>query len=120
MSSVWPEPFGAAGLEAMRYGLPVVAFDAGGIGEWLRNGENGFLVPWMDRAQFARRVEELLRDKPLARQMGARGRHLAREKYNFARYISGLETMFAQIIEGGYAEENQEWTPIDTNSRKEK
>src|SRR5438105_8306510 len=26
LSSVWPEPFGAAGLEGMRYGLPVVAF----------------------------------------------------------------------------------------------
>jgi glycosyltransferase involved in cell wall biosynthesis len=68
MSSVWPEPFGAAGLEAMRHGLPVVAFDAGGIKEWLVDGKNGFLIPWMDRAAFAARVEELLRDKTLARR----------------------------------------------------
>ncbi|MBW8865225.1 MAG: glycosyltransferase family 4 protein, partial [Verrucomicrobia bacterium] len=33
VSSVWPEPFGAVGLEAMRHGLPEVAFDAGGIKE---------------------------------------------------------------------------------------
>src|SRR6185503_13976511 len=38
LSSVWPEPFGAVGLEAMRYGLPVVGFDAGGIREWLISG----------------------------------------------------------------------------------
>src|SRR5262249_18349401 len=59
MSSVWPEPFGAVGLEAMRYGLPVVAFDVGGIGEWLVDGQNGFLVPRMDRAQFAARLAQL-------------------------------------------------------------
>jgi glycosyltransferase involved in cell wall biosynthesis len=98
MSSVWPEPFGAAGLEAMRHGLPVVAFDAGGIREWLVDGSNGYLVPWMDRAAFASRVEELLRDKPLARRLGEQGRQFAREKFGFADYISGLEKMFEQVV----------------------
>src|SRR6185436_14136288 len=55
VSSVWPEPFGAVGLEAMRYGLPVVAFDAGGIKEWLTHGHNGYLVPWQDCAAFGQR-----------------------------------------------------------------
>lgn len=98
MSSVWPEPFGAAGLEAMRHGLPVVAFDAGGIREWLLDGQNGFLAPWMDRAAFAARVEQLLRDKPLARRFGEQGRQLARDKYDFHRYISGLEEMFGKVV----------------------
>ena len=98
MSSVWPEPFGAVGLEAMRYGLPVVAFDAGGIREWLIDEVNGFLVPLMDRAKFAHSVQRLLQDKALARQMGTRGRQLVHDKYNFSRYISGLEAMFARVI----------------------
>ena len=97
VSSVWPEPFGAVGLEAMRYGLPVVAFDAGGIREWLVDGETGFLVPHMNCKQFALRVEQLLKDKSLARQMGARGRRLVREKFNFDDYISGLEAMFSRV-----------------------
>lgn len=98
MSSVWPEPFGAAGLEAMRHGLPVVAFDAGGIREWLVDRHNGFLIPWMDRNAFAARVEELLRDKKLARQLGEQGRRFARERFDFSKYISGLEEMFAQVV----------------------
>jgi glycosyltransferase involved in cell wall biosynthesis len=98
VSSVWPEPFGAAGLEAMRYGLPVVAFDAGGISEWCLDGQNGFLAPWMDRAAFAARVEQLLRDKSLARRLGENGRRFVREKYDFSDYIDGLEKMFAQVI----------------------
>jgi glycosyltransferase involved in cell wall biosynthesis len=98
VSSVWPEPFGAVGLEAMRHELPVVAFDAGGIGEWLLDGENGFLVPWMDRKKFASRVEQLLANKTLARRLGGRGRELLRDKFNFDRYIFGLEQMFSQVI----------------------
>jgi len=98
VSSVWPEPFGAVGLEAMRHGLPVVAFAAGGISEWLFDGQNGFLVPWMDRAAFAERIEQMLNHKTLARQLGARGRQLLRDKFNFDQYISGLEEMFSRLI----------------------
>lgn len=97
MSSVWPEPFGATGLEAMRHGLPVVAFDAGGIGEWLMDGWNGFLVPWMNRAKFAARIEQLLRDKALARKLGERGRYWVRVHYGFSDYVDGLERLFRRL-----------------------
>ena len=43
--SLWPEPFGLVGLEAAQFGVPAVAFDVGGIGEWLTDGGNGILVP---------------------------------------------------------------------------
>jgi glycosyltransferase involved in cell wall biosynthesis len=98
MSSVWPEPFGAAGLEGMRYGLPVVAFDAGGIREWLTDGYNGFLVPWMDRTQFAGRLQQLLVNKDLAREMGERGRQLVTEEHDLEKYMDGLEQTFHEVI----------------------
>ncbi len=94
MSSLWPEPFGATGLEALRCGLPVVAFAAGGIGEWLISGQNGFLVPWMDRSTFAARVDTLLRDKALARRLGETGRQLADTHFGFSAYLDGLEALF--------------------------
>lgn len=97
MSSVWPEPFGAVGLEAMRCGLPVVAFDAGGIREWLIDGWNGYLVPWMDRTRYAAAVEELLQDKGLARKLGEHGRQWVGERFGFPKYISGLEDLFARL-----------------------
>jgi glycosyltransferase involved in cell wall biosynthesis len=43
--SLWPEPFGMVGLEACMHGVPVVAFDSGGVREWLQDGVNGFLAP---------------------------------------------------------------------------
>jgi glycosyltransferase involved in cell wall biosynthesis len=92
--SVWPEPFGMAGPEAMRYGLPVVAFDSGGIKEWLIHGENGFLAPWMDTGCFAARIEELLRNKQLARQMGGHGRERVNRVYSASRQVDSLEQIF--------------------------
>jgi glycosyltransferase involved in cell wall biosynthesis len=98
--SVWPEPMGLVGLEAMRFSLPVVAFDAGGISEWLRDGENGFLVPWMDTGRFAAAVDSLLTDKAMARAMGARGLARANLDFDFATYIGALEDMFERVILG--------------------
>jgi glycosyltransferase involved in cell wall biosynthesis len=100
MSSVWPEPFGAVGLEAMRHGVPVVAFDAGAIREWLVSAYNGFLVPWMDRLELACRIQQLLKDKSLAQQMGLRGQRLVAQKFNFGNYISALETVLEEVVSG--------------------
>lgn len=98
ISSVWPEPFALVGQEAMRYGLPVVAFDAGGIGEWLLDGENGFLVPWMDTTAMAARIEQLLTDKDLARRLGRRGMELVNGRYEATRQVEGLEKIFQRVI----------------------
>jgi len=97
ISSVWPEPIATIGLEVMRYALPVVAFDAGGIGDWLKDGENGYLVPWMDKAAYADRIDRLLRDKELARRMGEAGLERVSHDYDFEGYIGRLENLFEQV-----------------------
>lgn len=97
MSSLWPEPFGMVGPEAMRFGLPVVAFDAGGVKEWLHDGENGFLVPWKDVTAFAERLDLLLRNKDLGREMGRRGRESIR-RYAPSRQVDQLEEVFQEVM----------------------
>jgi glycosyltransferase involved in cell wall biosynthesis len=98
LSSVWPEPIATIGLEVMRYALPVVAFDAGGVRDWLFDEVNGFLVPWMDRAAYARALDRLLKDKELARSMGEQGLRIASEKFDFETYISGLDELFHDVL----------------------
>jgi hypothetical protein len=51
----------------------------------------------MDRRQFAERVDRLLTNKALGRELGTRGRQLLRDKFNFDQYISDLEEMFERI-----------------------
>jgi glycosyltransferase involved in cell wall biosynthesis len=90
LPSTWPEPFGLVGLEAAALGVPAVAFDVGGVREWLRPGENGHLAradpPTAERfadaliAAFSR-PDELAamrqRAVAIAREMSL-GRHLDR------------------------------------------
>ena len=100
MGSLWPEPFGMAGPEAMRYGLPVIAFDAGGIREWLTDGENGFLIPWKNIDLFAARLDQLLRDKALARRIG-RNAFETVQRYDAGRQITHLRNLFQDTVRAG-------------------
>jgi glycosyltransferase involved in cell wall biosynthesis len=43
--SLWPEPFGLVGLEAACLAVPAVAFDVGGISDWLETGITGEIAP---------------------------------------------------------------------------
>jgi len=40
----------------------------------------------------------LLRNKNVARQMGERGLQLVSEHYDFSKYITGLEDLFARVV----------------------
>jgi len=60
--SVWPEPFGLVGLEAAAFGIPAVAFDVGGIREWLTEGVNGRLIAPGDTAAMGDACAAVLRD----------------------------------------------------------
>jgi glycosyltransferase involved in cell wall biosynthesis len=97
LSSLWPEPIATIGLEVMRYALPVVGFDAGGIKDWLKDGFNGYLVPWMNRDVFAQRLDELLQDKSKAKKLGENGFEFVSERYDFPTYIEDLEKMFERL-----------------------
>jgi glycosyltransferase involved in cell wall biosynthesis len=97
LSSLWPEPIATIGLEVMRYALPVVGFDAGGIKDWLKDGFNGYLVPRMDRDVFAQRLDELLQDKEKAKRLGENGFEFVSERYDFPTYIEDLEKMFERV-----------------------
>jgi glycosyltransferase involved in cell wall biosynthesis len=51
----WQEPFGIVGLEALTFGVPVVAWESGGVAEW-HPGPG--LVRWGDVPALARALRE--------------------------------------------------------------
>ena len=98
--SVWPEPFGLVGLEAGALGVPAIAFDVGGIREWLTPGENGILVPG-DPPRAANLASALAdafgRPDDLAR-MGAAAIRVAR-RLSLAAHVDRLEAVLAPAAE---------------------
>ena len=84
LPSLWAEPWGIVGLEALARGVPVVGARVGGVPEWLLHGEHGLLVPPGDAPALARAADRLAADPDRARRMGRAGRtwvarHLKRE-----------------------------------------
>lgn len=57
------EGFGIAYLEGMGYGLPAIASTAGGAGEIINHGQNGFLVKPGDYSTISRQINELNHDR---------------------------------------------------------
>jgi glycosyltransferase involved in cell wall biosynthesis len=93
--SVWPEPFGLVGLEAGALGVPAVAVAVGGIGEWLRDGQNGVAVaaPATPRS-LGDALAAVLgdRDRLAALRVGA---HQVAREMTLANHIDRLEAIFA-------------------------
>ncbi len=94
--SRWPEPFGMIGLEAMRHARPVVAFDVGGIPDWLENEITGFLVPEQDIEAFSHAIETILLDQQLAIKFGLAGLEKAQDKFSFDKFLTRIAKYLEQ------------------------
>jgi glycosyltransferase involved in cell wall biosynthesis len=97
--SLWPEPFGLVGPEAMAHGRPVVASEIGGIPEWLAAG-TGILVPPGNPIQLASAINYVLSERGVAAAMGARARKHVMEHFSMdghlTRLLSALQSLKEQ------------------------
>ncbi|MBK8180006.1 MAG: glycosyltransferase family 4 protein [Planctomycetes bacterium] len=92
--STWQEPFGLIGIEAGAHGKPVVAFDVGGVSEWL-DPSNGFLHARGDVAGFAESLSRLCGDAELALRLGIRGRERAQREFSEEAHLTRLEAVLS-------------------------
>jgi len=75
------EGFGMVALEAMERARPVVAAAIGGLGELVRDGETGILVPAGEAEPLRDAIVRLAGDLDLARAMGEAGRRRALSRF---------------------------------------
>ena len=69
------EGFGMVLIEAMACGVPVVSFDCPwGPADIIKNGEDGFLVGYLNTIEAAEKVVQLIESLELRKEMGIRAR----------------------------------------------
>ena len=99
--SLWPEPFGLTGIEAQARGRPVVAYDVGGVADWIIGA--GIAVPRGDEAALARAIERLTADRVCWQEYSKAGREQA-ERFRLRAHIEMLEgILMAHSALGGKA-----------------
>lgn len=94
LPSIHPESFGLVIIEAMEYGLPVIATNHGGPTEIIENNKNGFLVDYKSPDEMAYRIIELIEDKQKCNEMGNLGQKMKREKYSVKSMVNSIEKIF--------------------------
>lgn len=75
------EGFGIVYIEAGAFGLPVIASDLPGVTEAVMDGETGILIPSGSVPDLADAMEILIRNPERAKELGTRGREVAKTKF---------------------------------------
>ncbi len=83
-------------IEAMSFGLPVVASDVNAIPEIVRNEETGLLVPQRDPRALADAITRLINDAGFARTCGQNGARLAKDLFSPEQNGALLASLFVR------------------------
>ena len=95
--SLW-EGFGIVLLEAMAFGLPVVATRAGAIPELVDDGENGLLVLPADSDALAAAIARLIEDPSLRERLGRNGRARYEENLTWEQVGETFAAVLIQVM----------------------
>ena len=98
---VWPavrEAFGIAILEAQAAGLPVVAGDAGGVGDIVADGATGFLTEEGDAEAFAEALGILLRAPFYTAAYSAAARQKAAASHGLDNASARLDLILRETV----------------------
>ena len=99
---VWPainEAYGMALLEAQAAGLPVVAGDTGGVGDIVRHGETGLLVPVGDAASFAEAVMSMLGDEDRLGDMSRQAAEVAEREHSLEAASATMGPILEALVQ---------------------
>jgi glycosyltransferase involved in cell wall biosynthesis len=83
----------------MSYRKPVIAFDVGGISDWLEDGANGFLVERNNINELAEKMKFLYFNKEKAIQMGEDAEIKFKNLFTQDKHTKNLLEIFKGLIQ---------------------
>lgn len=85
-------------LEAQAMRRPVVAYDIAGISEAMEDGQTGYTAPVGDYRALGLRIDEILGDPAMAKEMGLRGRRLVETRFSFEGLVRRHERFYSRCL----------------------
>ena len=92
------ESFGLVAVEAMASGVPVVASRVGGLAGTVKDGETGYLIPWLCPEPFAERIDLLLENEPLRQNLGEAARE-AMGRYRWENVAASVLELYESLLD---------------------
>ncbi|CUS04187.2 Glycosyl transferase group 1 [Candidatus Promineifilum breve] len=92
------EALGLVNIESLAVGTPVVASRVGGIGDAVRDGIDGLLVPPNDPAALAEAIGRLLEDSAMRQRMGHAARQGFLERFELQANIGRQVEWYEQLV----------------------
>jgi glycosyltransferase involved in cell wall biosynthesis len=92
------EGLGVSLLEAAACGVPIIASNAGGMPEIVRDGVTGRLIEPGDSSALAAAMIELLANAELRRRCGAQGRRLAEAEFSLPAMVAGNYRVYQEVL----------------------
>ena len=87
-----------AAMEAMLAGVPIVATDAGGTGEIVRDGVTGLLVPPGDARALSEAIRALLGDRARAARLATAARDLIEREHSAAAMVAATSRLYEELL----------------------
>lgn len=91
------ESFGLVALEGMACGLPVVAFDVGGIPELVIPDRTGFLAPPEDPRGLAEGIRRMLANPSAIQDRSARARNLVVNDFTLEMQVKRTHELYRKV-----------------------
>jgi len=86
-------------LEAMAYGIPVVASAVGGIPDVVQSGKNGILVSPNNPEELKEAIVNIYRDKSLRYSLATEARNTIQRNYNMDDWTKRIEEQYNLLLQ---------------------
>lgn len=96
--STYPDPFPLVPLEMMSAGLPVIAYDVGGLKECVVDNETGFLVENKRPDKLAKKIEYFLDNRAEIERMGKAARSHVEQNFTWEKHVDQLVDIYEKIL----------------------
>jgi glycosyltransferase involved in cell wall biosynthesis len=85
--------------EAIACGVAPVVTNVSENERWIRNGENGYIVPTKRQRMLAERISYLLKNDTARRRIAASNRGLVEVNFNYEKEMTRMESLYEELIE---------------------